>query len=188
MSELQLRTVLNSKSAAARRQGGGVGKTGRPPGDLSQPALALPAAACHIWGAGGGGKDMAEVMTERDAVLAANLEFFRAFTTQDLGAMDRLWAREAPASCVHPGWPALHGRSAVMQSWRDILENPDAPHVMCHDDVALLHGGVAIVTCEEELAAGHLAATNVFVKEGGAWRMVHHQATPILAPGYRRRG
>jgi ketosteroid isomerase-like protein len=123
---------------------------------------------------------MAEVITDRDAVLTANLEFYRAFTTRDLGAMDRLWAREAPVLCLHPGWTALHGRAAVMQSWRDILENPDAPHVMCHEDEATLLGAVAIVTCEEELAGGHLAATNIFVKERGAWRLVHHQAGPIV--------
>ena len=31
-------------------------------------------------------------MTDSDAVLAANLEFYRAFTTRDIAAMDALWA------------------------------------------------------------------------------------------------
>jgi len=30
--------------------------------------------------------------------------------------------------------------------------------------------------CYEVLEGGFLAATNVFVREDGAWRMVHHQA------------
>ena len=51
---------------------------------------------------------------------------------------------------------------------------------MCHDDIAILHGNVAIVLCEEELAGGHLAATNVFIKEDGSWRLIHHHASPIL--------
>ncbi len=38
-----------------------------------------------------------------------------------------------------------------------------------------------MVTCEEELDAGSLAATNMFVKEQGEWRLVHHQASPILS-------
>lgn len=119
-------------------------------------------------------------MTEADAVLAANLEFYRAFTTRDIGGMDRLWAKKSAVLCTHPGWLPLAGRAAVMESWRNILANPEAPGVMCHDDTAFLYGAVAIVLCEEELSGGHLAATNVFIKEDGAWRLVHHQAGPIL--------
>jgi ketosteroid isomerase-like protein len=119
-------------------------------------------------------------MTATDAVLAANLEFYRAFTTQDFAAMDAIWAKRAGVLCTHPGWLPLTGRSAVMESWRDILANPEAPHVACHDDTAFVYGDMAIVLCEEELPGGQLAATNIFVKEDGAWRMVHHQASPIF--------
>jgi ketosteroid isomerase-like protein len=123
---------------------------------------------------------------DKDAVLAANLAFYGAFTTQDETAMERLWARRAPVTCTHPGWPPVCGREAVMESWRSILTNPDAPHVMCHDDIAFLHGPVAIVLCEEELSGGSLSATNVFVKEDGEWRLVHHHASPLIARGAAR--
>lgn len=118
--------------------------------------------------------------TERDAALAANLEFYRAFTTRDLAAMDEMWAREAPVVCIHPGWTVLRGREQVMESWRGILANPDAPHVGCHDDEAFLYGDMAVVLCEEELTGGSLAATNLFIREKGRWRMVHHHASPII--------
>jgi len=122
--------------------------------------------------------------TDKDAVLSANLEFYRAFTTRDVRAMETLWARHAPVLCVHPGWTMIAGRDAVLKSWRDILANPEAPHVMCHDDRAFLFGDVALVVCEEELDTGHLVATNTFVREAGSWRMVHHQASPIVARSY----
>ena len=93
-------------------------------------------------------------MTERDAVLAANLEFYRAFTNRDLAAMDAVWARRAMVLCIHPGWTPLAGREAVMASWRDILGHPEAPAVMCDDDQAFLYGEVAVVLCEEELQIG----------------------------------
>ena len=73
-------------------------------------------------------------MDDRDAVLAANLEFYRAFTTGDAEAMDALWARQAPVACVHPGWPALTDRNAVIESWRGILSNPDSPRIVCYDE------------------------------------------------------
>lgn len=117
---------------------------------------------------------------EADALLTANLDFYRAFTNRDMAGMEQVWAREAPVLCLHPGWTLLRGRDAVLESWRQILAGPDAPHVACHDDQAFLFGEVGIVTCEEELEGGSLAATNMFVKEDGRWRLVHHQASPIV--------
>ena len=123
-------------------------------------------------------------LLDSDAVLAANLEFYRAFTTRDAAAMDTLWAQEAPVVCVHPGWTPLAGRAEVLQSWRNILANPESPDVACHDDRAFLYGEVATVLWEEELDTGHLVATNMFVREHGAWRMVHHQASPIVVRSF----
>jgi hypothetical protein len=73
-------------------------------------------------------------MTDQDAVLAANLEFYRAFAARDLTAMDALWARRAPVACLHPGWTAIKDREAIIASWAGILANPDAPRVACFDE------------------------------------------------------
>jgi hypothetical protein len=121
------------------------------------------------------------VMTDSDAVLAANLEFYRAFTMRDVEAMDALWARRAPVACVHPGWPALANRAAVLESWRGILSNPDSPRIACYDERVFLYGDTALVVCEEELAGGTLIASNWFVREDGAWRIAHHQASQLVA-------
>ena len=69
-------------------------------------------------------------MTDSDAVLAANLEFYRAFTARDLAAMEMLWAHKVPVACLHPG-TALKDRTTIMESWAGILSNPDAPRVAC---------------------------------------------------------
>lgn len=119
-------------------------------------------------------------MTDQDAVLAANLEFYRAFAARDIAAMDALWARRAPVACVHPGWTALKDRDAIIESWAGILSNPSAPRIACFDEQAFLYGDVALVLCEEELEGGTLAATNVFVREDGEWRIAHHQAGQIV--------
>src|ERR1700733_6022636 len=101
-------------------------------------------------------------MTDADAVLAANLEFYRAFAARDLDGMDALWARAAPVACVHPGWPVLSDRTAVLESWAGILANPAAPRIACYDEHVLLFGDTAIVVCEEELDTGTLIASNFF--------------------------
>jgi hypothetical protein len=53
-------------------------------------------------------------MTDKDAALSQNLEFYRAFSMRDLAGMERLWARDAPVSCIHPGWSLLTGRDRVL--------------------------------------------------------------------------
>ena len=120
-------------------------------------------------------------MDDSDAVLAANLEFYRAFTTCDIEAMDALWARTAPVACVHPGWPPLADRNAMMESWRGILANPDSPRIACYDERVFLYGDIALIVCEEELDGGTLVASNWFVREDGLWRMAHHQAGQLVA-------
>ena len=74
-----------------------------------------------------------------------------------------------------------------MAAWANILANPDSPHAACHDEEAFLYGDVAFVICEEELPGNVLTATNVFAKEDGVWRMVHHQAGPVFQRDGQRR-
>lgn len=112
-------------------------------------------------------------------VLAANAAFYRAFAERDSDAMDALWARRDEVACVHPGWQALHGRDDVMASWRSILDSPDAPEIAFSRASVVAAGEMAFVVCVESLQGGRLVATNVFVRESGEWRMVHHHAGPI---------
>jgi ketosteroid isomerase-like protein len=119
-------------------------------------------------------------MTDQDAVLAANLEFYRAFAARDLAAMDALWARQTRVACLHPGWNALKDRDTIMESWAGILSNPEAPRIACFDEEVFLYGDAALVLCEEELEGGTLAASNLFVREEGKWRIAHHHAGQII--------
>jgi ketosteroid isomerase-like protein len=114
-----------------------------------------------------------------EAVLAANREFYRAFTERDLLAMHELWATECPVACVHPGWDMLVDRDDVMESWKGIFSNPGSPGVICNNEVPYVMGDVAMVLCHEVLDEGTLAATNVFRNFDGMWRMVHHHSTPM---------
>jgi ketosteroid isomerase-like protein len=115
---------------------------------------------------------------ERD-VLAANRSFYESFNGGDLPAIEALWADEGPVVCIHPGWDALHGREEVLESFRAILSGQSAPEVECVGPSAIVRGEMGVVVCGEMVDGAYLAATNVFVKVGAAWRMVHHQAGPV---------
>jgi hypothetical protein len=116
---------------------------------------------------------------ENRALLAANEAFYRAFAGRDPDAMAALWARTVPVACIHPGWDVLTDLAAVVGSWRRLLTNPGSPAVRCRDARAFLYGTAGFVVCHEVLPEGVLVATNVFVREDGRWKLVHHQAGPV---------
>jgi hypothetical protein len=109
-------------------------------------------------------------------VLFANEAFYVAFAECDLKAMDRVWSERTRVTCIHPGWPVLNDREQVMKSWQAILANPASPKIVCHRPMVRLLGDTAYVICYEAIGGGTLVATNIFTRENGAWRMVHHQA------------
>ena len=118
------------------------------------------------------------------AVLDANDAFYRAMRAGDLAAMDALWARGRQVSCTHPDGPAIFGRGAVMASWRMILRH-HPPEVRAWDARAIITGRSAMVLCRERIGPIELMASNAWVREEGAWRMVSHQAEQIPGPRVR---
>ncbi|MGH6719279.1 MAG: nuclear transport factor 2 family protein [Alphaproteobacteria bacterium] len=115
---------------------------------------------------------------ESDAVLAANEAFYRAFRDGDMAAMQGLWAADLAVTCTHPGWRPLSGRAEVIASWAAILNSPERPAIACIAPHATMFGDVAVVICYEAVGGGFLAATNLFAREAGRWRMIHHHAGP----------
>lgn len=118
---------------------------------------------------------------DEQAVLQANAAFYAAFATRDAAAMDGLWSRRVPVTCIHPGWNVLTGREIVIESWDAILSNPEQPRIVSGGAQATLLGDTAIVICRELVSGNPLAATNVFVRENGTWRLAHHQSGPVYA-------
>lgn len=112
-------------------------------------------------------------MSER-AILDANDAFYAAFSSGDVGAMDAQWARHAAVSCAHPSWDLLIGRRDVMASWLAILSGGAPTNVRCEDPRAVVSAELGVVTCTESIGEARVFATNVFVKEDGEWRIVHH--------------
>ncbi|HEV8673462.1 MAG TPA: nuclear transport factor 2 family protein [Methylomirabilota bacterium] len=130
--------------------------------------------------------------SDADAVRAANARFYRAFENLSLAEMEPLWVHEERVVCVHPGWPRLHGWEAVRESWAAIFQNTREMRFTLTDIQVDVRGELAWVTCTENIlseARGNLSvtailATNLFEWHAGAWLMVHHHASHVLAaPG-----
>ncbi len=121
------------------------------------------------------------MLTDDSEILAANQAFYDAFAHADLATIEDLWASLTPVACIHPGWDALHGREDVLESFRAILGGGSGPQVTCVDPAATVIGEAAFVVCHEAIDDAELIATNVFVREGGRWKLVHHQAGQMSA-------
>ncbi|MCR9256196.1 MAG: nuclear transport factor 2 family protein [Alphaproteobacteria bacterium] len=129
-------------------------------------------------------------LTDRDraAILFANDAFYAAFSAKDIDQMTALWAEADSVGCIHPGWPPLHGRETVLESWRRILGNPETPVASARAPRIVPQGpdGAAVI-CYEDLGGQMLIATNSFVREGdkatgGVWRICHHHAAAVPPP------
>ncbi len=120
-------------------------------------------------------------MAELETLLFANAAFYRAFSDRDLAAIKAIWRESDDIVCIHPGWGAVRGHDKVLASWAAILSAPESPPVTPVEPFAAITGNVGSVVCFEKLGEGYLIATNLFVLEKGAWRMIHHQAGPTSA-------
>ena len=139
-------------------------------------------------------------MTPEDVVRSRNSEFYAAFEARDLDAMAEVWEHSDRATVTHPGWSTLRGWEHVIGSWEAIFANTPFIQFVLTEEAVHIVGNVAWVTLDEnilqtaasppesmegagvdspELAGASVAATNVYVLSGGAWRMVVHHGSPV---------
>jgi ketosteroid isomerase-like protein len=117
-------------------------------------------------------------------VLEANARFYDALERADLEQMRDVWMQTDDAVCAHPGRTPLRGWAAVGESWDAILSSGGNPQIILTEEVVTRRGAVAWVTATENMiSGGHTGAAtalNVFEHDGTRWRMVVHNAGPVL--------
>jgi ketosteroid isomerase-like protein len=120
-----------------------------------------------------------------DDVIAANHAFYDAHEQRDLDAMRAVWEHGDRAVCVHPGWPILRTWPVIEESWRRIFAGPGRNQFILTNESVAIEGDHAWVTLEENLvdagSTGAIAATNVYVRTDGRWRLVVHHGSPIAS-------
>lgn len=124
-----------------------------------------------------------------EAIEAANLDLYRAFENGDLDLLGGIWDYGEDVVCVHPGWPVVRGRSAVLRSWALIMANTSYIQFFLTDVVTVVDGDVATLTCTENIltavddATGDatVCASNVYRRRPDGWRLWLHHGSPVMA-------
>jgi hypothetical protein len=117
----------------------------------------------------------------------ANRAFYDALERLDPVAMTAAWDHGDSVACIHPGWPITRGWPRVRATWQAIFTNTDFMKFTVTDETAVLDGTTGRVHCRENIYSlvdgrsihSQVAATNLFVRRGGAWKMVLHHGSPI---------
>jgi ketosteroid isomerase-like protein len=129
-------------------------------------------------------------MDDRAAIAEANRNFYRAMRAQDMRLMEHVWLRADWVGCVHPGGALIVGWRAVRESWLYIMAR-GAVNVLPTQVTIHVERDLAWVTCIENITVPAeklwrntlTQATNLFQRSGDEWRMIHHHASPVSAPG-----
>jgi ketosteroid isomerase-like protein len=123
---------------------------------------------------------------ERQALIV-NDEFYRAFNERSAELMSRVWCDDPLSTCIHPGWPALQGYSAILQSWKDIFTNARDMEIKTSHVEVVASADLVWVSCRENVFSIHAGgvqaskvhATNLFRRADGEWKMVLHHASAL---------
>jgi len=125
-------------------------------------------------------------MTDPEQVVEANLKFYFALESQDIDSRDEVWATDASAICVHPGWQRLAGWENIRASWEQMFRNTNTFMRIDVSEVSVeVQGSTAWVSCLESITSAigdqiqraQAYATNVFVFEDDRWLLVLHHAS-----------
>ena len=124
-------------------------------------------------------------MAADEEVQQASDQFYAAIESMlngDAGAMGDIWSHEDDVSTMHPLGGRELGWDAVRASWEGAAEAFSSGSVNVTDLVVRTLGDVAYTVGVEQLEAtvgertidSEFRATNIYRREAGEWKMVHH--------------
>jgi ketosteroid isomerase-like protein len=126
-------------------------------------------------------------MSPEDEVRSASERFYTALNRMlagDAGPLSDVWSHGGNVTAMHPVGGREVGWERVAGSWSQIAQVASGGQVMLRDRLVQVAGDMAcevgVETGQATLAGRQVPiearVTNVYRREAGAWRMVHHHA------------
>ena len=126
-------------------------------------------------------------MPAEDEVRAAARQFYAALNSVlngDAGPMVDVWSQGTDATTMHPIGGRQVGWDQVWGSWQQVAEIASGGSVALGDQLIRVIGDAAYelgtervdATLAGSLVRCEVRVTNIYQREAGAWRIVHHHA------------
>jgi ketosteroid isomerase-like protein len=126
-------------------------------------------------------------MSAENEVGAASRQFYAALNSVangDARPMADIWSQSADATTMHPIGGRQVGWNQVWDSWQQVAAIASEGRVTLGDQLIRVVGDAAyelgtehvVMTLAGHSVRGEVRVTNIYRREGGAWRIVHHHA------------
>jgi len=130
-----------------------------------------------------------EKQSPEEALRVANQNFYAAFESLDIAAMESVWAHDDGVQCVHPGWDLLMGWEEVRGRWARIFASAKRVRIALSSVWIRVEGDSGWVACTEHITTAFadgfdeatVQATNIFVFRDGQWLLAAHHASQLPA-------
>lgn len=138
-------------------------------------------------------------MQAEKEVRAASAKFYAALNRMlngDAGSLTDIWSHGATVTTMHPIGGREVGWDQVKKSFEQVAQLTSAGQVKLSDQLIQLAGDIAYELAVEHArftlagqpVAGDCRVTNIYRRESGNWKVVHHHtdATPALLDVFSR--
>jgi uncharacterized protein (TIGR02246 family) len=126
-------------------------------------------------------------MSAENEVGDASKQFYAALNSVangDARPMADIWSQSADATTMHPIGGRQVGWNQVRDSWQQVAEIASEGRVTLGDQLIRVVGDAAyelgtehvVMTLAGRSLRAEVRVTNIYRREGGAWRIVHHHA------------
>jgi ketosteroid isomerase-like protein len=132
-------------------------------------------------------------MQAEDEIRAASAQFYAALNRMlngDPGLLADIWSHGATVTTMHPIGGREVGWDQVRKSFEQVSQLTSAGQVRLSDQLIQVTGDVAYelgverarFTLAGQPVAGDCRVTNIYRRESGSWKVVHHHtdATPAM--------
>ena len=131
-------------------------------------------------------------MSAEEDVRAASAGFYAALNRMvdgDAAPLSQIWSHSERVTTMHPLGGQQIGWAAVRESFEQIAKLAPGGHVRLDDQIIEVGGEMAYelgtergqTTLAEELITLEQRVTNIYRREAGAWKKVHHHTDVSLA-------
>ena len=131
-------------------------------------------------------------MSTENEVRKASEQFYAALNGMlngDAEALSKIWSHESAVTTMHPIGGRQVGWDQVQDSWVQVAQLSSDGKVQLKDQLIRVAGDMACEVGTEhaefklggEKVGGQIRVTNVYQREGGAWKIVHHH-TDVVEP------